>query len=245
MGQENPHQEFGNIPEEKRTWRLFVDGAEVPFGNAVLVLDNPMKNMFRVVECGLVDDQRGNVYDGMRYGELGGGGAVTVPFTIFHGILYIGVVTQFRVHAGGDVRNVPRGYLKVGSPDRTKNATEEFAEEVGPKAAALATPERLDGEGGNPNTAVFWTPEPEDGNTFHAVRINAKHLEPVIPGPQLVFKHGFVAPEGGESIVKCEFIPWTAAAQLRDGLTMMAVVRLLAHLNETGELYVGTHHESK
>ncbi len=239
------YKKFGDIPENKRTWRLFVDGVDMPFASAILVLDNPQKNMFRVVECGLVDDQRGNVYDGVRYGELGGGGVVTVPFTIFYGMLYIGVITQFRVHAGGDVRNVPRGYLKVGDTDRTKNAKDEFAEEVGPRAAALATPVQLEGEGANPNTAVFWTPETEDGVTFHAVRINSKYLELAVPGPLLVFPKGFVAPEGGESIVKCEFVPWTVAAQLRDGLTMMAVVRLLAYLNQTGELYVGTPTKSK
>ncbi len=229
MGQ-NPNQELGNIPEENRTWKLFVDGAEVPFANAALVLDNPTKNMFRVVECGLVDDQRGNVYDGIRYGELGGGGAVTIPYTIHNAQLWIGIVTQFRVHAGGDVDNVPRGYLKVGNPDRTKNATEEYAEEVGPGAAAIARPVRLAGEGGNPNTAVFWTPKPEDGNTFHAIRVSPEHLEYMEPGQELRFKPGFVAPEGGESIVRCRFIPWCQAAQLRDGLTMMAVARLLAYL---------------
>lgn len=229
MGEENPHQELGNIPEEKRTWKLFVDGQEVPFANAVLVLDNPQKNMFRVVECGLVDDQRGNVYDGMRYGELGGGGAVTVPYTLWRDMLFIGVVTQHRVHAGGDVRNVPRGYLKVGSPDRTQNAEEELAEEIGPRVAALATPVRLDGEGANPNTAVFWTPKPEDGNTFHAVFISPDYL--CQKNNVLGFIDGIVAPEGGESIVGCSFIPWYQAACLRDGLTNMAVARLLAHLH--------------
>lgn len=230
MSRPYPYKVFGDIPPEKKTWKLVVDGEEVMFRNAQFVLDDPAKNMMRVVECGWIDDMCGNTYDGIRYGELGGGGAVTIPYFQTLHQLYIGVVEQFRVHAGGYVKNVPRGYLKVGNTDRQENAKMELGEEVGPKVVEIGTVFQLPGEGANPNTAVCWTPRSDDGVTFHAIHINAEYL--VRDGSVWRFKDGLVAPEGGESIVRCEFIPWQHAARLRDGLTMMAIARLLAYLNK-------------
>lgn len=226
---------LGIIPEDKGTWFVEVEGKLVPARHARFVLKNPAKNMHRVVELGWVDDQRGNAYDAIRYWELGGGGTVTIPYALFESQLWIGVVTQFRVHMGGDVENAPRGYLKVGGTSRDENASEELAEEVGPKVAALNAPVQMEGNGVNMNSAVFWTAEANEGNSFHAVEVPDGYLERR-GERELRFKEGLVAPEGGESIIRCRFVPWMDVVHGRDGLSIVGVARLIAHLCvKTGE----------
>lgn len=242
MSEANALRVLGDIPEEKATWAVEVGGELVLRApHVILYLDNPAKNMKRVIELGWIDDQHGNAYDAIRYWELGGGGTVTIPWTIFEGELWIGVVTQYRMHAGGYIQNAPRGYMKVGGTTRAQNAAEEVGEEMGPKVVDIAPPTQLEGEGVNMYTAVFWTATPGEGNSFHAAEVDPQYLVRHDEG-SLRFKADLIAPEGGESIVKCEFIPWQAAVRGRDGLTIVGVARLIAHLvDKTGDPLIMTH----
>jgi hypothetical protein len=132
------------------------------------------------------------------------------------------------VHAGGDVENAPRGYIKAAVVGRTQNVEEEIGEEMGPVVLRLVSSFVLPGQPANMNTAVFWTPEPNEGNSFHAVEIDPYSVEMKDGAP--VFRDGVIAPEGGESIIKCHFIPWYQAAIIKDALTNAGVVRLLSYL---------------
>ena len=229
---------LGEIPVGKGTWTTeFEYDEEGKVQRARFVLYNPAKNMRREVELGWVDDQHGNAYDAICYWESGGGGTVTIPWTIVNNVLYIGTVTQFRVHAGGDVDNAPRGYMKIGTTDRTQNATEELAEEVGPNVAEINPPTQLEGDPVNMNTAVFWTPGKDEGNSFHSVEVDPNYL--VDDGnDSMRFVDGLVAPEGGESITRCQFDPWHVAVRKQDGLTIVGIARLMAQLEDEGRLFI-------
>lgn len=232
---------LGEIPEGKGTWTVELEHDEQGrVLRARFVLDNPTKNMRRKVELGWVDDGNGNAYDTICCEEEGGGGVVSMLYTIVRDKLYVGVVTQYRTHMGGDVENAPRGYLKVGSSDRATNALEETAEEVGPRVAEIGTPRQLPGRPVSMNSAVFWTPGPNEGNSFHAIRVPERLLEFADEDGSLRFKQDYVNPQQGESITCFRLIPWTEAVLGRDGLTIVGVARLMAYLSSIGKIRMHT-----
>ncbi|MCH8049665.1 hypothetical protein IH979_03050, partial [Patescibacteria group bacterium] len=201
--------------------------------HAKLELVNEAKGLHRLVEFGLVDDGQGNSYPGIRYWEHGGGGSVSVPYAFADAEFLIGVVRQRRLHMGGEVDNLPRGYLKPGL-DHFQTVQQELFEEIGEvlHPELIGDTILLAGEPVNPNSAVFDTSEPEEGAVFFAVEVSIEALKQTGDNCWR-FIEGIVKPntQEAERILGCTFIPWRKAVALKDGFTSMGVARLLAHLD--------------
>lgn len=75
--------------QEKRGWKVFVNGEEVPDAASVEIRNEKMG----ASSC---YGMRVEGYDGIVWREPGGGGSVILPYTLWGGELYIGVVSQNR-----------------------------------------------------------------------------------------------------------------------------------------------------
>lgn len=95
-------------------------------------------------------------YDGIMIREFGGGGSVTIPYMIHPetGGVYIGVVKEYRPLMGGEVWNVPRGFIDYGETHR-QAAEREDIEEMGYEPGSHSVVKLA--EGLNPNSSYFDT----------------------------------------------------------------------------------------
>lgn len=214
---------INSIPAEKqanRGWMLEINGQKVE-DVSLLRLFNPR---FGELLYGLTPGG----WDAWCFHELGGGGVVTIPFSVVDGKLMVGLVQQGRpLQSAGKVWNVPRGFM---DPDE-KNfqaAVRELEEELG-----WLSPDRrmkmLDGEPGNSNSAFFDTSCEGEGVKYYAMEVLPSQLEPAEEG-LYKFKDGIVQPVSkmAELIYGCRFVPWRYATRLGDQFTGFGVARLLA-----------------
>lgn len=222
-------QPISDDGQRDRRWRVYVDGAAVE-RVASVVLDHPR---FGTLTYG----RTASGHDGWSFHEEAGGGSVIAPYARIEGALHVGVVRQHRPNQGGEVWNVPRGFLEPGE-DRRLGAMRELAEEVGlhPQTTDLLP---LPGEPGNPNSTFFETWAAGEGVTFFAVEVAVDLLARDDEG--WGFAPGVLdsSPEAersrtAEAIAHARFIPWWEAARLGDLFTGAAVARLLAHAHEGG-----------
>jgi ADP-ribose pyrophosphatase YjhB (NUDIX family) len=221
--------------QEKRGWAVRVNGEIVPSVKLVEI-ENPRFGR-------LVYGSVGGAYDSWAFAEIGGGGAVSVPFTFFNKRLFIGVVEQKRDNQGGIVLNVPRGFLNPGE-NHFEAVKRETTEEVG-----LALPleySDISGQPANTNSTFFVTSDPGEGVKFFSLNVPLELLEPdeEYTAPKLcpahfpsmkVFKFKAdtvkAVGKGAEQIFKCVFVPWRYAAKLSDMFTKAAVSVLWASLD--------------
>lgn len=169
------------------------------------------------------------MYDSWAFHEIGGGGAVIVPFILIQGEIWIGVVQQIRLfQSGTPVLNVPRGFLDPNEK-HFEAAVRETEEETGFSQGSRVF--QLPGEPLNPNSAFFETWGDGEGVKFFAVEILQSEIEPG-EGDTYVFKPGVLNPvnKTAEGILKSVFIPWRKAALLGDSFTRCGVVALLAQI---------------
>jgi 8-oxo-dGTP pyrophosphatase MutT (NUDIX family) len=170
-------------------------------------------------------------YDGWSFQEVGGGGSVIIPYLMRGEDLYIGVVRQHRYNQGGEVLNVPRGFLDRGeSPHET--AIREMSEETGYNADKRKVID-LGGQPANPNSAFFDTSEAGEGVKFFAVEIFEHEIE--TRDGKLTLRsewhnRSHLEERLREGIAGSYFIHWTEAAQLADMFSNAAVARLQAFL---------------
>lgn len=206
--------------QSERGWKVEVNGILVQIVSRIRIYSGFGELNYGMSSVG---------YDGWSWKEPGGGGSVTIPYAKINGGLHLGVVKQMRHNQGGEVLNVPRGFL---DPKEThfQAAERELAEETGiaPVAASLVA---LPGDPMNPNSTFFETVEPCEGVKFFVCKVSQDALKRESDGVW-VFKHGIVKPvsKAAEGIVKCMFIYWKEAAKLSDMFTVAAVARLLANL---------------
>lgn len=211
-------QDISDEAQAKRGWIVEVNG-EVVLQVRRVRLSHPK---FGELNYGLTPPG----YDGWSFHELGGGGAVTLPWSVIHKQIYVGLVRQNRHNQGGEVWNAPRGFLDPGEK-HFEAASRELAEETG-----LSAEGRIDdlmGSPMNPNSAFFETASSDEGVRFNACFVHPRELERKSDNTY-AFRPGVVKPvsKAAEGIVKCSFFRWREAVRVGDMFTAAAVARLLA-----------------
>jgi len=178
-------------------------------------------------------------FDGVLIHEPGGGGSVSIPFVIWTGDLWIGLLEEERKNMGGRVLGAPGGFLDPGEK-HFEAADREFTEEVGiGKVKISDTPL---GEPGNPNRAFFDTSREGEGIHFYPVEFLPEHVEydrfDDFKVFSLRFKEGVIVPKAGdrvaEKIFGCRFYRWQTPATKSDMFANAMFSRLFIHLVETG-----------
>ncbi len=174
-------------------------------------------------------------YDGWSFAEVGGGGSTIIPFCIDGGRLLIGTIREVRHNLGGEVANVPRGFVDAGETHLAA-ARRELAEETGFHSDRVFS---LQGDPVNCNSAFFETPARDLGVRFFAVEVPVEMLER--REDAIGFRASVIASDPGDEarrrndgIGKTEFVEWTQAAGYRDMFTIAAIGRLLAWLITSG-----------
>lgn len=223
------------IPPERqpqRNWHVQLDGARVP-EVSFLTIDHAVLGTLSYGDLPAG-------YDGWTFHEAGGGGAVTLPFCEFEGVLWVGLVLQHRHNQGGDVWNVPRGFLNQGERHE-EAASRELTEETGYRVDAGRV-FRLPGAGANPNSAFFETWGKDEGVGFFALEVAPGDL--TREGEHLVFLDECIGQSEhdrsnrtAEMIWKSRFFRWEAAACVGDMFTNAAVARLLAWMRGRARIY--------
>lgn len=209
----------------KRGWKVELNGQEVPE-----VTSLRLKSRFGELNYGMTPPG----YDGWSFREEGGGGSVLVPFCYVGDELHIGLVSQTRHNQGGEVPNLPRGFLEPGE-SHFRAATRELTEETDVPSTEPAIT-ALPGAPTNPNSAFFETPEKNEGVKFFAAEFREDQLE--LDSGVYQFKKDILEadPDGpaaklAEQILGVLFLPWHKAAQVGDMFTVAGVGRLQAYLH--------------
>ncbi len=231
-GQEYRVSPISKEPEAqaRRGWKLEINGkeAEGPIESASLI------NSRLGVE--VIYGQRPEGYDGPVLKEPGGGGAVTIPYYVHEGSLYIGVVEEARPTCtdGTDERvlNVPRGFLTHGET-HFETARRELAEEAGyePLENRII---QLNGEPLNPNSTFFVTGKDKGvrmyGVQVHDFEVSNTNFSDNPTEREFQFDKEVIKPKSrvGERIGRSKFIHWTKAALQIDMFTAAGVARILA-----------------
>lgn len=212
------------IPEnmqEKRGWEVEIDD---------VVLEKVKKiSLFNPNIGLLVYGMTPGGYDGWSFHENGGGGAITIPYTVINGKLYVGMIEQERHNQGGKVWNVPRGFIDPGET-HFKAMQREFQEEVGLFPDRMV--KNLKGELLNPNSAFFETPLSNEGGKFFAMEIDPDQLTKYKDTDSYSFNGDVLEPVSkiAELIFGSRFFPWREATRVGDMYTCGIISRLLACL---------------
>lgn len=169
-------------------------------------------------------------YDAVEF--LDGGGSVCLPFIVIEGEVWVGVLTQNRPLAGGNIKNCPRGFKKLDE-EALETARRELSEElIGLESAEII---EMPGKKVNMNTAFSDT---VNGGSISFTALN-------IPESAIEYKEGipafkdFIAvpkKSNAEKILSCELITIWEALELECGMTALNAGRLLAHLKKEGHL---------
>ena len=169
-------------------------------------------------------------YDCWNFHEIKGGGVIVIPYFLDKETLYVGVVKQFRHNQGGEVLNVPRGFIGDGEQP-IDAASREFAEETGFQMPQKSFVEM--GVPGNPNSAFFETLGAGEGVRFFAVLVSVANLEydrnNDIFKPRFHIKNEEATVEGICSLL---FMHWRKVAILPDLFSNAAVARLKVLCNQ-------------
>ena len=215
-----------NIPVgHSRGWKLFVNKKEIPDVESALLVN---EKMGIEVPYGLTPAG----YDCISIHTPGGGGSVIVPFSVHEGEVLIGMVFQNRFNQGGNVWNLPRGFLNPGET-HIHAAKREFIEETGIDNEKFDFPVvHLNGPL-NPDSAWFQTDKEGEGVKFFSVLIPSELLFRETDG---TYKWTFgedkaaKAEKRAEAIFKCRFFPWKDAMHVSDMFTCAGVGRLITYL---------------
>lgn len=182
-------------------------------------------------------------YDGISIHENGGGGSVTIPYMIHPetGHVYVGLVKEYRPMLGGEVWNVPRGFIDFGETHQ-QAAEREVVEEMGYENKQDAGRIIKLAEGLNPNSTYFDTSNTNEDGTPEGVSIFGMplHQDNLEKTTDETGKEVYVFPstvrdtvEGdatAERIFGSMFVPIQEAMMSRDMFTSAAAGQLLVRL---------------
>lgn len=232
--------------KENRGWKVIVDGEEVDASEAEL----RNEKMGLSIRYGM----RAEGYDGAVISMPSGGGSVIVPWTIWEDELYIGVLLQERKLQGGQVHNLPRGFVDPNEThlEAANREAQEELEEAGIDVSKILQVESLLDAGVNPDSAFFDTSNQGEGVHFFSMRVDPQLLEmfinigldeplSIVLSPHLLFKKDLVRPVTSqvEKITGCYFVPWKVLTRRAneiwrekalDGFTLIGISLLLAKL---------------
>jgi 8-oxo-dGTP pyrophosphatase MutT (NUDIX family) len=229
--------EIDDIPltkaaQKKRGYEVYVNGEEIKEVKSALFKQDKMGVEIRY-------GQRKEGYDGVVIRENGGGGAVTIPYTIDEGgQVYVGLVHEYRTTLGGIVANVPRGFLDKGET-HAQAARREIREETGYEALTGKI-EKL-ASGLNPNSTYFDTSHSvKEGVQIFAIFIDPEYLE-LIAREDGTVSYAFpdhvqngAEDRTAERILGSTFLPLAEALESRDMFTSAAAGQLLVSLLKKG-----------
>lgn len=213
----------------KPGWTVTVDGKKVSV-NEMVAIEN-----LKFGRLTYGKNPAGN-YDSWAFHENGGGGSVTILFTIAQGQLFVGVVLEQRpFQADEPVLNVIRGFLDPGETHLVA-AARETEEEAG-----ISIPLIDLGGGGNPNSTFFETWGEGEGVHFWGGHVSSDTLKMSEENGVYVFDSELVQPANkdgkpdktGEKILGSQFIPWNQAAVLGDLFSRGAVSGLMSYLDKS------------
>jgi hypothetical protein len=228
-----------DVPQDKQHnpgWKVVVNGDNwEAVGSASLV----QEKMGIQVSYGL----RPEGYDGITIRELSGGGAVTIPYMIHPetGHIYVGLVKENRPLLGGEVWNVPRGFVDFGE-NHQQAAEREVVEEMGYKSG-MGRVIKL-AEGLNPNSTYFDTSRVNEDGSLTGVAVFAmplyqEQLEKMMDengNEMYVFprtmRESVVGDNASERIFGSMFVPIKQAMMSRDMFTSAAAGQLLVRLTQ-------------
>jgi 8-oxo-dGTP pyrophosphatase MutT (NUDIX family) len=184
-------------------------------------------------------------YDGIAIRELGGGGAVTIPYMIHPetGGIFVGLVKEYRPLLGGEVWNVPRGFIDTGETHE-EAAAREVVEEMGYESTSDAGRIVKLAEGLNPNSTYFDTSRNTDdgepsGVSIFSMMLHHENLDKVVndDGREVyVFpttvRDSVEGDVAAERIFGSMFVPIKEAMLSRDMFTSAAAGQLLVRLTQ-------------
>jgi 8-oxo-dGTP pyrophosphatase MutT (NUDIX family) len=213
------------VDQAKRGWVVRVNG-EVVEDVELLEIESPR---FGTLTYGLHPSGH---YDTWKYKEIGGGGAVTIPYMIHptNGVLYVGLVKQDRPLLGYEAWEVPRGFMDPSDKDKTDTALREGLEELGYE---FSRPIKLAG-GKNPNSTFFDTSSKGDGVDYFGL--------PVMASALVETKDGFAFPnviqeaakgDGCEKIYGSKFVLAGRVEYSPDQFSANAVFYLERHIERS------------
>lgn len=236
LGQPSPEYRISSISKEaeaqaKRGWKLEINGIEFEEPIETVRLFNSRMG----VE--VLYGQRPEGYDGLVLKEPGGGGAVTIPYYIYKGNIYIGVVEEARPTCTDGttekVLNVPRGFLIPGET-HFETAKRELAEEAGYEPIEKRIVQ-LNGKPQNPNSTFFVTGR-DKGVKMYGVKLQDDEVYMTTDSQdplekEFKFNKEIIKPTSrmGERIGGSKFIHWTKAVSQIDMFTVAGVARILAN----------------
>jgi len=178
-------------------------------------------------------------YDTWGFSEVGGGGAVVLPFVKLDGQWLVGLVEQERHNLGGFVLNAPRGFIDPGEVHAAA-AARELSEEMGIVSTALI---ELPGDPVCCNSTFFECSEADLGVRFYGLRVAADMLV-LRGGVMTLADHAIGSSESSrshrlaEQIGAARFVTWQVAASVRCMFTIAAIGRWLAWRAEEGDVIV-------
>lgn len=206
------------VNQAKRGWILKINGEVVPVVEHLCLVNS----RFGELEYGLTPGG----WDAWQFHENGGGGSVIIPYAKISGQLFVGLVHQSRPNQGGDVWNIPRGFLQFGET-HFGTAQSELEQEVGYRSLELRL---LEGKPMNANSAFFVT-QNDEGVRVYALEV---HDNEIIDGGTngWSFNPKVLRPisKSAELIFGCRFFPWRQATEVGDMFTLAAIARLQAAL---------------
>jgi len=152
--------------QAKRGWQLKINGVVIEVVTS-FSLSHPD---YGTLEYGATPQG----YDSWCFSEVGGGASVIVPYTIFDARLLIGLVRQPRYTMGGEVWNLPRGFL-ASNETHFEAALREAREELNFNLAHRFN--ELPGSPANPNSTFFVTSGAGEGVRFYGLEIKEAELD--------------------------------------------------------------------
>jgi ADP-ribose pyrophosphatase YjhB (NUDIX family) len=208
---------IGKIPSDKNAgWVVEIDGEEQKVGMIKI------SSKFGTFVYGLLAAG----YDSWYFYEAGGGGAVTLPYSINeNGELYVGLLPEKRPNMGGIYPCVIGGFLKPGESHAAAQSR-EADEEAGLNLQA----EALHGVPTNSNRAFFVTDlQAGEGVNAFGMRIPFELLSEAENG-SMCLKTDTSLPGYAKS-ASVIFLPWKEAARLTpDSLARSAMLLLVAEV---------------
>lgn len=227
------------VPKEKQSnagWRMIVNGNSWSEISSATLRQEKMG-------IDITYGMRPEGYDGVSIREFNGGGAVTIPYMIHPdtGRIYVGVIKENRPLLGGEVWNVPRGFIDMGETHQ-EAAEREVVEEMGYQRESGRIIKLA--EGLNPNSTYFDTSHANEDGSLAGVAIFAMPLrqedlekvtneqgEEVYVFPRTI-REAARGDGASERIFGSMFVPIKQAMVSRDMFTSAAAGQLLVHLTQ-------------